>query len=880
MSSPAQKIVLLRDQQSWPRASLAGLEVDVDGALILAPIPGVAAAGPTDLPGPYDPTLDGFAVGACGEIVFAVRADQSLVLVDTSCADLRLTLSSGDCPGDATLTNVTGLAATGDRLYVADEGSARVLVFVLPRLELSAVWQGPFTAPRRVAVDGDGRVYVLDAGLKRVLRFDVAGRRDAAYDTGTIADLASALDLFVATDGTAFVSVDGAPAILRLSPSGASAAAGPLPPPDGAPGLRPGALAGDAQRMYVADRASGAVWVYDLGAGVWLAPLPQFRAPVVGMATDGAGHLYVRTDADETYVRLDARSASASVGRLDAGPFDAGERCAWMRVHLDADVPATTRVFVETALADRPDPPPPLAWQTAPTLDFLVHPPEPADVAPDPAARFLWLRVHVETDDPARSPRLRQVAAETPGDNYLARLPAMYARKDAEEGGGFLRALLESFRAELGDSARAISDLARLFDPATTPDGALAWLSSWVAFDLPVGSTAADQRQLLLDAHRLYGRRGTVRGLREMVRIYTGVDCEIVESFHSRRLWALDGPARLGFDTGLLPCLPDGMVVPGPSLPDPALQGLSVEYFLDDALAESATAPDSGGDGCAPRVVTPPAVEPDGGFPGFQVPAKPAFRPLTAFSARWTGQLRARSTDLWTILFRHEGGARVYLDDQPLIDSWTSPGKQELRGVVPLEADAWYPLRIEYWTDKVDGSAIAPRLSWSSRDQPQQVVPHDCLYALSDDNVDPNAQHHDGSAEPMIVGETMVGAGGPLAAEDFGAPLFTDSAHLFTVRVKAAAVQAAGRLDAVRAVLDAEKPAHTDYHLCVVEPTFRVGVQARVGIDAFVAPPPPPGRLDEGALGVDARLGISPDHDDGTLRVDETLRIGTDAILR
>ena len=38
----------------------------------------------------------------------------------------------------------------------------------------------------------------------------------------------------------------------------------------------------------------------------------------------------------------------------------------------------------------------------------------------------------------------------------------------------------------------------------------------------------------------------------------------------------------------------------------------------------------------------------------------------------------------------------------------------------------------------------------------------------------------------------------------------------------------------VRAVLDREKPAHTDYHLCVIEPRMRVGFQASVGIDTVV----------------------------------------------
>jgi len=56
---------------------------------------------------------------------------------------------------------------------------------------------------------------------------------------------------------------------------------------------------------------------------------------------------------------------------------------------------------------------------------------------------------------------------------------------------------------------------------------------------------------------------------------------------------------------------------------------------------------------------------------------------------------------------------------------------------------------------------------------------------------------------------------------------------------------------AARALLKREAPAHTSHHLCVVEPRLRVGVQARVGIDAVVAGPE--GRT---ALAADAAGGL------------------------
>jgi len=340
----------------------------------------------------------------------------------------------------------------------------------------------------------------------------------------------------------------------------------------------------------------------------------------------------------------------------------------------------------------------------------------------------------------------------------------------------------------------------------------------------------------------------------------------------------LDVRACLGLDTGLLPALPDGMVLPEPAVLDPELHGLSASYFFDDHFGASADAPGAGDGRCEPFSPGPRTIHRDGTFPQFAPPiiTTPAVRP---FSVIWTGQIFARFAEVHTFYFKCDGGARVYVDGERIIDSWITPAVREPRGSLPLSDGRWYSIRIEYWAmPRSFGSlskAVAPVLSWSSRSQPKQPIPRELLYAVDDDTVAPDA----GAASPLIVGDAIVGAHGPLAAEDFGAPLFADTAHHFTVRVRGRDARRPGVLEAVRAVLDAEKPAHTDYHLCVVEPTFVVGQQALVGVDAVVPHPPDAGRYGEAALGSDARLGVAPAHAD-TLRVEENLWIGANAILR
>lgn len=86
--------------------------------------------------------------------------------------------------------------------------------------------------------------------------------------------------------------------------------------------------------------------------------------------------------------------------------------------------------------------------------------------------------------------------------------------------------------------------------------------------------------------------------------------------------------------------------------------------------------------------------------------------------------------------------------------------------------------------------------------------------------------------------------------DDFGSPLFTDVAYQFTVAVYRGQIMCEGVLPRVRAILEQEKPAHTAYQLCIIEPRFRVGFQSRVGVDTVVA-----GAHRSLALGDDQLLG-------------------------
>ena len=96
------------------------------------------------------------------------------------------------------------------------------------------------------------------------------------------------------------------------------------------------------------------------------------------------------------------------------------------------------------------------------------------------------------------------------------------------------------------------------------------------------------------------------------------------------------------------------------------------------------------------------------------------------------------------------------------------------------------------------------------------------------------------SPDATVPGAWSVGAGAPEEDGVRGQYLFDAAAHRFTAIVPGYSLDQRGHRR-VREVLDAEKPAHTAAHLCFVTARFRVGVQARTGVDTIVAGPAPEG---------------------------------------
>jgi len=587
LSPPPVRFSYARWLESWPEVTLAGLAEGPGGDLRLLPLPGLAAPW---LQAPADLGTSGLALDdACGLYV-ADTDDDRILRFGLDCgAELEL--------GGPPVKAPRGLAVGAHEWLFVANGDGTVLVYATPDLRLRDVWPG-FQQPIAIATHGNA-VLVVDAGAKRVLRFDDLGAPDTAFDAA-VAPPSGPADpraVAVGSDGTIYIGDAATGSVVRFdwtgTPSGAALATG----------TQPSALAVRGAVLYVGDATTGQVQLYALPDGVLLGDVAGFDGAVTALAV-GDDELFIKPELDGTYLVAQDDTAFAPSGTLTSGPLDAGEESTWSRAAALCRRPDGTAVGLEWYLDDIATPGV-IAWQTAPALDVRL-----AD------HRYLWLRVTLTTRDVTVSPSLLQVEAQTTGDSYLDFLPYVYSHDPDRPGltaaeldtvdpanlepgdlpylrdeyartppeGAFLERLLDLARSDIDDLDRAVAGLPALFDPATAPASLLGWLPSWLAFDVPARyadeSKRPELRRLLLGLAALYRWRGTPRGVADFVEIYTGVRPTLFEEYHARPLWVLDQTV-LGFGSGLYDRDLDGILVgdsvvgeTGPE--DPATFGAAV----------------------------------------------------------------------------------------------------------------------------------------------------------------------------------------------------------------------------------------------------------------------------------------------------------------
>ncbi len=96
------------------------------------------------------------------------------------------------------------------------------------------------------------------------------------------------------------------------------------------------------------------------------------------------------------------------------------------------------------------------------------------------------------------------------------------------------------------------------------------------------------------------------------------------------------------------------------------------------------------------------------------------------FTALWTGYVRPRYSETYTLEAHADEGIRVWIDDELVVDGWVQTDAAGADGTVRLEAGQKHSIRVEYYETKVNASV---RLFWSSSSQPKQIIPRARLFS-------------------------------------------------------------------------------------------------------------------------------------------------------
>ncbi len=123
---------------------------------------------------------------------------------------------------------------------------------------------------------------------------------------------------------------------------------------------------------------------------------------------------------------------------------------------------------------------------------------------------------------------------------YLDYLPSIYREVD------FIARLLNIFEQTFEPSVRTLETLWAYLDPLTAPKSLLPFLAYWVGWELIPEIDLARQRYLIRHAIQIYCWRGTKRGLRLYLHLYTGLplDEELPES---QKSISIEEPLGEGF---------------------------------------------------------------------------------------------------------------------------------------------------------------------------------------------------------------------------------------------------------------------------------------------------------------------------------------------
>ncbi|GLQ89921.1 phage tail protein [Dyella flagellata] len=535
--------LLLNARVGWRMLDDSGVRTTPDGAITLPWLAGSERS--------FGEASGSFG-GLCAPWRAAIDDSSSLYVLDAfryrlkhfdpcRCGFVALPCIGGHGGGARQLRKPGGIAVHKGLLYICDSGldgltqtgsnprrqalrerirgeNHRVSVFLLNGYALRGHLRPPrekypHWKPRAVACDAHGGVWVTDIANQCVHHFGANGHWRGTRGPSFNQPL--------------FISVDrcGAIYVVDLDPVKQTPRLQTMQP-DGVPLLPPQSVEAGAKHFAALPFTVLANGTLDLRA-----LCATLAGEVSGYFDADGDPLKVAPAAPVQYFETDASFVS---GPLDSKLLD----CQWHRLLLRGELPQGCSVLAQTFCADeiyngdqldgfaqwqpltlaQPLTPPRNGTGKAWSWDGLIR---------SPPGRYLWLRIALHGTGKA-TPVLRAMEVEFPRITSLRYLPAVFAIEPVSAD--FTARFLALFDTTLRSIEHSVDTLPRWFDPMSTPAKPvgnaridfLSWLASWIGLSLPRNWSEARKRDYVRRAGKLYARRGTPRGLRDMLLLFLG----------------------------------------------------------------------------------------------------------------------------------------------------------------------------------------------------------------------------------------------------------------------------------------------------------------------------------------------------------------------
>jgi phage tail-like protein len=136
--------------------------------------------------------------------------------------------------------------------------------------------------------------------------------------------------------------------------------------------------------------------------------------------------------------------------------------------------------------------------------------------------------------------------------SYLRNLPSIYQRSDAT-GRNFVRDLLWILQHLFSSVEERLEVIHQYFDALETPEEFLPWLASWTALLLEDDWPLEKKRRIARKAVELYRVRGTVRGLKLFLSLFTDTEPNIRENEWPFKGLRIGVSGHVGVDSVIAP---------------------------------------------------------------------------------------------------------------------------------------------------------------------------------------------------------------------------------------------------------------------------------------------------------------------------------------